>query len=182
MPQPATSSLSRTALRTEPECSASTRRLRLCKLARSAPHCLQRGSTHSCGVIPPPRSMRRRISSTATRGSLSERASTAAGLPSATRGCARSVPPFDCAHNSFQCELLQLELDRPLGRTPHGDDTVGDVDRANTGYAPVHCPDLVRRCTGTRHPARHPRLLHFKLLPGGESSVEPARLQPGCTI
>lgn len=37
MPQPATSSLSRTALRTEPECSASTRRLRLCKLARSAP-------------------------------------------------------------------------------------------------------------------------------------------------
>lgn len=29
MPQPATSSLSRTAVRTEPECSASTRRLRL---------------------------------------------------------------------------------------------------------------------------------------------------------
>lgn len=83
-------------------------------------------------------------------------------------GLRTAVPSFDCALNSFQCELLQLELDRPLGRTPHGEDTVGDVDRANTGYAPLHCPDLVRRCTGTRHPARHPRLLHFKLLPGGE--------------
>lgn len=182
MPQPATSSLSRTALRTEPECSASTRRLRLCKLARSAPHCLQRGSTHSCGVIPPPRSVRRRISSTATRGSLSERASTAAGLPSATRGCAPRCRhlivltiPSSASCFSWSSTAHWVE--------PH---TVTTPSVMSTAPTPG-TPQFTARtwCVGVREldipPATH-RLLHFKLLPGGESSVEPARLQPGCTI